>query len=243
MRSLFAAVALLLATARPALAHRLDEYLQATTISVSSDRVQAGLRLAPGVAAWPVVRAAIDADANGTITDAELRAYAERVLRDLTLRVDGDRLTLSIDSVTSSSVDELAEGRGEILIAFGADVAPSGGARRLSFENHHMPSIAAYLVNGLVPSDSAISMREQNRNYEQSTYRLDYTQAGVESRPWRGSLLLVAVLYLGAATLLLLSLRAGDERRGTAGGYPQMKWMKRITAELRTADRQRQETL
>jgi len=42
---------------------------------------------------FPTVFANIDADADGLISENEERAYAERVLRDLSLSIDGDRLT------------------------------------------------------------------------------------------------------------------------------------------------------
>ena len=61
--------------------HRVDEYLQATTIQVAKDRVQAEIHLTPGIAIYPVVFAAIDTDRDGAISVAEERAYAERVLR------------------------------------------------------------------------------------------------------------------------------------------------------------------
>ena len=51
---LAAAGAILLLAGTPASAHRLDEYLQATTISVEKDRVQAQIRLTPGVAVFSV---------------------------------------------------------------------------------------------------------------------------------------------------------------------------------------------
>ena len=81
--SLAAASAMILLAATPACAHRLDEYLQATTIALEKDRIQAQIRLTPGVAVFPIVFADIDRDADGVVSAAEQRAYAERVLRDL----------------------------------------------------------------------------------------------------------------------------------------------------------------
>ena len=46
---LIAAAAILLSLGVGASAHRLDQYLQATMISVEKDRVQVVLRLIPGV--------------------------------------------------------------------------------------------------------------------------------------------------------------------------------------------------
>ena len=56
---LAAASLLLLTFGTPASAHRLDEYLQATTISLEKNRVQAQIRLTPGVAVAPFVMATI----------------------------------------------------------------------------------------------------------------------------------------------------------------------------------------
>ena len=49
---------------------------------LEKDRVQAQIRLTPGVAVFPIVLAKIDTDADGVISEAEQRAYAERVLGD-----------------------------------------------------------------------------------------------------------------------------------------------------------------
>jgi hypothetical protein len=171
-------VASLLLVATPAAAHRLDEYLEATTIAVWKDRVEVQLRLAPGVAVLPTVLAGVDANADGVLSGAEQRAYAERVLRDLSLRVDGDRLRLRLVSTTYPSIVELQAGRGEILIALEAAVPRGRASRQLTFENRHQSRIAAYLVNGLVPRDPDIRIAAQSRNYEQSFYRMDYLQAG-----------------------------------------------------------------
>jgi hypothetical protein len=176
---LAAACAILLSVGTSASAHRLDEYLQATTISVEKDHVQAQIRLTPGVAVFRKVLAKIDTDQDGVISEAEQRAYAERVLRDLSLTIDGDRLRLRLVSSKFGKIEAMREGRGEIQLEFNADLPRGGPRRRLIFENHHQRRIAAYLVNCLVPRDPDIRVTAQNRNYRQSYYRLDYAQAGV----------------------------------------------------------------
>ena len=55
--------------------------------------------LTPGVAVFPIVLASIDTNADGVISETEQRAYAERVLRDLSLTIDGDRLTPRLVSI------------------------------------------------------------------------------------------------------------------------------------------------
>jgi hypothetical protein len=177
-------------------AHRLDEYLQATLLSVEKDRIHAQIRLTPGVAVFPIVFAGIDTDANQVISEAEQRAYAERVLRDLSLALDGDPLRLRLVSVKFAQIEEMTEGRGEISIDFDADLPLSGRNRRLTFENHHQRRMGVYLVNCLVSHDPDIRLGAQHRNDSQSFYQLDYVQAGVAwwsgPRGFFGAMALVA---------------------------------------------------
>jgi len=208
--SLAAASLVLLSFGVPASAHRLDEYLQATTISLQKNRIEAQIRLTPGVAVFPFVMSTIDTDRDGVVSTREQRAYAERVLGDLSLAVDGDRLRLHLISTNFPTTDEMKEGRGEIQIDFAADVLRDSSDRKLVFENHHQRPIAAYLVNCLVPRDPDIRVAAQSRNYEQSLYQLNYVQGGVRSGAlslaWssegRGWLAAVAMLLLARLALL-----------------------------------------
>ena len=216
MRSgLAAAGAILVGVAGPAFAHRLDEYLQATTISVEKDRVHAQIRLTPGVAVFPILLASIDTDADGVISASEQRAYAERVLRDLSLTVDGDPLQLRLVSSKTATTEEMREGRGDIQLEVDADVPRGGHNRRLEFENHHESRIAAYLVNCLVPSDPDIRVTAQDRSYDQAFYQLDYVDSAGRSGPlslvrWPG-----IGGWLSATVLVLFARFAWLGRRRT----------------------------
>jgi len=88
MRTTLSAAVILLSIGAPAIGQRLDEYLQATLITVGKDRVQAQIRLTPGVAVLPVVLGNINIAAYGSISAGGQRAYAERVRRDLSLTLD-----------------------------------------------------------------------------------------------------------------------------------------------------------
>src|SRR5438093_9820151 len=125
--------AILLLAATPAFGHRVDEYLQATTISLENGRVDAEIRLTPGIAVVPVVLRAIDTNADDVISDAEQRAYGESVLRDLSLTIDGARVGLRLVSWTFPDVELMQAGRGQILLDFAANVPSSSGHRRLLF--------------------------------------------------------------------------------------------------------------
>jgi hypothetical protein len=178
MRRLQVACAALILGAS-ASAHRLDEYLQATMISIEKDRVQAVMRLTPGVAVSGFVLAGIDTNADGVISGTEQRVYAERVLRDVSLTMDGQILKSRLISVEFPEVEAMKEGMGEIRIEFDADLPRGGRNRKLVFEDHHQSGISAYLVNCLAPRDREIRVVAQNRNERQSFYQVGYVQDGV----------------------------------------------------------------
>jgi hypothetical protein len=204
-----AAISLLLATT--ASPHRLDEYLQATILSVEKDRVHAFLRLIPGVAVSSSIMTSIDTNGDGVLSATEQRTYAKRVLRDLLLSIDGHSLKPRLVSADFPGTAEMKEGLGEIQIEFSADVPRSNDAnRKLIFENYHQSRIAAYLVNCLVPRDRNIRITAQNRNENQSFYQLNYVQGSGHSDTlslqwWLGICeWLGTVAFLLSATLMIL---------------------------------------
>jgi hypothetical protein len=173
-----AASLLLLLGAAPARAHQLDEYVQAAMISVGKDVVRVELRMTPGVKVLPRVLALIDTNGDRVISPAEQRAYVERVLRDVTLAVDGARVPMRLVSSSVASIADMSEGLGAIELGFEAVVPRGGSDRRLTFENHHERAISVYLANALVPEDSSIHIVAQRRSYEQSSFQLDYALTG-----------------------------------------------------------------
>ena len=111
------------------------------------------MRLIPGVAVSSSVIASIDSNGDGVISQAEQRAYAERVLGDLSLY--GGRQSAATEACLSGlsrRVEQMKEGLGEIHIEFTADLARGGSNRRLILENHYADQNAVYLVNCLVPT-------------------------------------------------------------------------------------------
>ncbi|MFN0104911.1 MAG: hypothetical protein ACKV2U_22855 [Bryobacteraceae bacterium] len=141
---------------------------------------------------------------DGVISTPERRAYAERVLSDLSLVVDGDRLKLDPISASFPKTDAIKEGLGETQIDFAAKVSGGNPERRLVFENRHQRQIAAYMVNCLAPVDRDIRITAQNRDYEQSRYQLDYVQGGLRAGPlwsdgrgWLASVLIVPLARHG----------------------------------------------
>jgi hypothetical protein len=188
-------------------AHRLDEYLQATLIAVEKDRVEVSMRLIPGVAVSSAVIASIDTNGDGSLSGAEQSAYAQRVLSELSLTIDGERLKPQLVSANFPQIQEMRDGVGEIHIECTAELPRGGPDRKLVLENHHQTQRAVYLVNALASTDPAIGIVAQKRNTVQSTYELDYTQAGGSSRAEWWSNTVDAMSSLGLLSLFHLGIR------------------------------------
>jgi len=182
------AAAILLSLPATTSAHRLDEYLQATLLSVDSERVEASVRLVPGVAVSSAVIANIDANGDGGFSEAEEQAYTLRVSRDLSLSVDNQPLALRLVSASFPAPSEMKQGLGEIDLELAADLPGGGANRHLHFENHFQSNSAVYLVNCLVPRDRNIRIGAQSRNQNQSSYQLDFVRANAVAKnaPMRG---------------------------------------------------------
>jgi hypothetical protein len=213
-------------------AHRLDEYLQATLISVEKDRVDVSMRLIPGIAVSSAVIASIDTNGDGFLSPQERWDYAQRVLGELALSIDGKRLDPKLKSADFPQMQEMREGLGEIHIEYTAELPAGGPNRKLILENNNQRQRAVYLVNALASSDPAISIVDQKRNQVQSTYELDYTQASGSAGSslaswWTPSLFQLGMRHIAEGTdhllfLLVLLLPApllvaGGRWRGTTG--------------------------
>jgi hypothetical protein len=163
---------------RTAWAHRIDEYLQATVLSLETNRVTASMRLIPGVLVAPSVIATIDTNHDGVFSKDETNAYAERVLQDLSIAIDGRSLKAQLDASTFPNALQLRDGLGEILIRYHVDLPASNDAsRRFRLANHHLNTGSVYLVNVEVPQVPGLSIVGQKRNLQQSLYELDYLQS------------------------------------------------------------------
>jgi hydrogenase/urease accessory protein HupE len=175
-RFFVAFVSTLLSLTTSVSAHRLDEYLQATTIGLARDHVALQLRLTPGVDVASKVLAEIDTNRDGVISQDEQQAYADRVRRDLSLAVDGNRIELRLISVAFPAADQMTKGLGEMLLLFRADCVLSGAGHSLAYENRHDRPLAVYLVNTLMPDTADIQITGQTRSFDQSSYRLDFNE-------------------------------------------------------------------
>jgi hypothetical protein len=154
-----------------AAAHRLDEYLQATLIGVTRDGIEVEIQLTPGVAMLPVFMAVIDQDRDGRISSAEEKAYLDRVLQEVELRVDGVPAPLSLIESNFPTIEAMREGLGTIVMKL--RTARSGHVLR--FENRHLPQVSAYLVNCLATSSDGLVVGRQKRDEAQRSIEFEYS--------------------------------------------------------------------
>ena len=194
------------------MAHRLDEYLQATLIGVTRDGVEVEVNLTPGVAVLPVVMAAIDRNRDGQISPQEEQSYAAAVLHDLELQVDGRAEPLRLMESHFPSLDAMREGLGTIRLNLRADRA----GHELRFENHHLPVVSVYLVNCLGSRDKGLLVGKPERDEAQRSIRFAYSfanQPGAQSKP--GWLVQCAfwLAALGTLAVVRLALRRNGQRQ------------------------------
>ena len=156
-------------------AHRLDEYLQATRISIELERIGVEMNLTPGAAVADNVFAGIDHDHNGTISPAEAVAYARLVVASLTLSVDGRPYALALDGSSFPQLGDMRNGEGIIRLRASAKIPQSSlGPHRLAFANTYRSDIGVYLINALMPTDGRIRITSQSRDTLQNEFKMEY---------------------------------------------------------------------
>ena len=200
---LFAAGLAALAAA-PVSAHRLDEYLQAARIAVDPARVQIELDLTPGIAVAHGIVAEIDRDRNGVDAAGEGQAYAERVLGEIQLEVDGRLLPVELAGQRFPAVPAMLSGEGTIQLQLTATVPPlADGPHRVRYRNAHHSDVGVYLANALVPASARVMVLTQTRDRDQRELVIDYElRAGAGNRPpWWGPAAVAGATVLAAAAL------------------------------------------
>jgi hypothetical protein len=160
----------LLALPAPAPAHQLDEYLQATLVTIGPKEIRLQINLTPGVAVAAQVLGLIDRNRDGAISTNESAAYAELLKRDLIVRLDQREVEFKLAAFYFPEPEILRTGCGIIQVEYSVTPgAPAAGRHKLAFENRHLPAVSAYLFNVAQPRTASIRITGQKRNENQST--------------------------------------------------------------------------
>jgi hypothetical protein len=186
-----------LGCAAPADAHRLDEYLQATRLSIDVEQVRVEIDLTPGASVAPRVFALIDTDQDGQISRAEGDTYARDVLRAVALSVDDTPIATALEDSQFPQFQDMTLGEGMIRVRATA-LLPSVGAghHHVSYANHYSPVPSVYLVNAAEQENSRIQIGQPRRDTAQRSFTLEYTVAP-DARLERFGWLLAAVALVG----------------------------------------------
>ncbi|MEO7271274.1 MAG: hypothetical protein ABIX28_20765 [Vicinamibacterales bacterium] len=208
-RALLAAAAAVVVLAHAQLhGHRLDEYLQATRLSVAVDRIEIEIDLTPGVAIAERIVGAIDADRNGRFSPAESAAYAQTVLAALSLTADRRALPLTPGAQLFPGRQAMLEGLGTIRLRAAAPLPrTSGGRHTLEYRNGYRPEASVYLANTLVPDDQRITIEAQDRDPLQQRLTVTYDVPSSRTRRAGGI----------AASLTVIMIVIARRRRASAG--------------------------
>jgi nickel/cobalt transporter (NicO) family protein len=157
------------------LAHRDDQYLQATLVAIAPSGVALQINLTPGIAVAEQVIALIDRDRDGVIAANEAAAYSALLKRDLALRLDGRKLSLKLTASEFVPPDELRTGSGIMRLEFSAPFgALAAGPHRLALENRHLTRISVYLINAARPRFATVEITRQKRNDNQSAGEIEF---------------------------------------------------------------------
>ena len=186
-----------LATLPLAGAHRLDEYLQATRLSINLDRIDVEMDLTAGQAAASQVFSWIDTNRDGEISQAEGEAYARQVLGSVTLLADGKPVPLALTEALFPELREMSQGTGIIRLRVAGRMPTVGAGRHeVSFRNNHRPESSVYLVNALVPANPRIKIADQQRDHAQHGLLMSYTVTS-EAPPLRSFALIAGLALAG----------------------------------------------
>jgi hypothetical protein len=197
----------------PAAAHRLDEYLQATRLSIDTGRVDLEIDLTAGVAVAPRVFAWIDADHDGRISAAEGEAYARELLGSVRLSVDHRPMPITLVEIRVPPFRDMSLGVGTIQVRATARFPTLGpGRHQVVYVNTHRSESSVYLANALVPADPRIRIAGQRRDGAQHGLTLDYS---VADAPWARSGALLAGLTMAGALAVVRRRSLGEIMRAS----------------------------
>ena len=204
MRRSVIALAVVLAIPAVVSAHRLDEYLQASRVTLDHDRITLEIDLTPGISVAPAAVSLLDRDGEGTISPDEAALYGRRVLADLAVSLDSRPVVLNLTRIEVPSTADMHDGLATIrLTAVGQVPSLIGGRHQLLLRNTHAPKemvTSVYLANAMMPSDEGVTVVKQRRDPRQQELRVDYEVA----LGWPGQFLWLAFGITGLAVLAAL---------------------------------------
>jgi hypothetical protein len=157
-----------------AFAHPVDECVQAAYLKLGPNALELELDLTPGERVAPQMLKLIDQNRDGLMSQPEAQRYAERVLEDLRLKVDGRSQSFTLTPVMLPPTDVFLAGGGTIKVNARTNLTDTAGSHSLEFRNAHAPVKSGYLANVFVQSGE-VKILEQKRDATQQDFRVRYS--------------------------------------------------------------------
>jgi nickel/cobalt exporter len=157
-----------------ALAHPLDEFYQVTYLILNADRVTLKIELYPGVLVAPRLLPLLDSNQDDTLSQAEMEAYVDGFISDLTLTVDDEPLPLTVENLDFPPA--LAVRAGQAVIRFDLHAVPPSipGGHALFYRNNHMPDSGVYVINAMTEIPAVVQITDRQRDIQQSSIHMAY---------------------------------------------------------------------
>ena len=151
-------------TATAASAHPVDEVVQGAYLMVAPGRLRLQLEITPGPAVAATVLRVLDADGDHVFSRAERRAFAERVLRQAALSIDGRSVSWRFDQIGVPAYAIVEQQAGTIQLFADAPLVADGKPRRLVFLNAYRPARGPTTTNIFAAPGSTCMFAGQRRS-------------------------------------------------------------------------------
>jgi hypothetical protein len=138
---------LLILAAGPALAHPYDEVVQGAYLTLAPGQVRLELDLTPGPAVAGALLKALDPDNDQRVTAPEARAYAQQVLNQSSLVLDGAPARWRVERVETPDYASLKLQSDTLKIYAVADRPDRPGPHTLGYDNRYQPAKSQCIAN------------------------------------------------------------------------------------------------
>lgn len=128
-------------------AHPVDEVVQGAYLTLLPGQLRLEVDITAGSAVVREIIKSLDTDADRNITTEEARAYAQRVLDQSTLALDGVATKWTLENVRVPAYRNLELGSDTIRIYAATERPERRGAHSLSFDNRYQPAKGRWTAN------------------------------------------------------------------------------------------------
>ena len=157
-------IALGIAFAQEAGAHRTTGMLQSTLVEILPDQVGLELTLLPGMDIAPGLQRLLDLDGDGQVSEVEKEAFGQWVQSGQEVSVNGRRLPVKVKEVRVPPLNELAGGHATMVVEMAVELKNlSGGTQTIRCLNRFAPMESSYQCDGLVPKSSEVQVVSHRR--------------------------------------------------------------------------------